>query len=114
MRRTRIETGFWLRACCKSRSVTEIPAAGGCRRDRTVRPGESRPGEMLHGIDGLGILAQFEMELRLGDLARRARLGDDLTTLHHVAARHHHFVIVGVGRDIAVGMAHQHQIAEAR
>src|SRR5215472_74164 len=56
-------------------------------------------------------MAQLEMQLRLVDVTGRANPGDDLPSRYLVSALHKQLIAVGVGRDPAVGMLDQNEIA---
>lgn len=69
--------------------------------------------QLTQGIDGLGTFAQFEVQLRGGDIAALANAADHLASLHLIAPLDQQRIAMGVGRDPTVGMANQKQIAEA-
>src|SRR6266851_6060043 len=69
--------------------------------------------QLAQRIDGLGALAQFEMQLRGSDIAALADAADDLAALYLIAALDQKGVAMGIGGDPAIGMADQQQIAEA-
>ena len=51
------------------------------------------------------------MQLRLGDIACGSGIGNDLAPLHPCAALHRHRIGMGVGRDVAIVVMDQHEIA---
>src|SRR5213080_2025818 len=73
----------------------------------------SRPVEELKRVDRRRAFADLEMELWRSDLARLARLGNDLAALDGVAALHQHFTGMGIGGDVAVRVPNQNQVAVA-
>ena len=64
-------------------------------------------------IDASGALADFEMELRGGNVARAADARDRLAARDHLPAPNQKVLIVGVGGDPAAGVLDQDQVAEA-
>ena len=106
--RRRVAEPLCLVASGPRRSDRPAVAAGRCR---LAEPSEA--GEIIRRIDGRLALAQFEMQLRRGDVAGLAGLGDHLAALDRVAALDVEFAVVGVGGDEAVGVADQHEIAVA-
>jgi len=77
----------------------------------------SRPSGAEWRHDGSGIqrllaLAQLEMKLRTGHVAGGAHGGDGLALLDLIAPADQQFGVMGVGRDITVGMLDQQQVAE--
>src|SRR5262249_40616169 len=66
-----------------------------------------------HRGDRLGALAQLEGQLRLIDGSGLAGLGDHLASAHHLIALDQQLLVVGVGRNPAVVVADQNQIAIA-
>ena len=69
--------------------------------------------QMLHRIDGRRALSDLEMQLRRGHVSGLAGLGDHLPALDRVAALHHHFAGMRIGRHETVGVTDQNQIAVA-
>src|SRR5260370_21096932 len=76
-------------------------------------PGARRGIEEFARIDRAFAAAQLEMELRLADPTGRTDLGDHLAAVHRVALLDEQLVAMGIGRDPAIGMLDQHQIAVA-
>ncbi len=72
-----------------------------------------KPGEIVDRIDGLRALAQFEMKLRRRDISGLAGFGDDLPALDGLAALHIDLGIIRIGRNEAIGVADQNEIAIA-
>ena len=54
------------------------------------------------------------MQLRLDDVARPSDLGDRLTPTDHITTGDQQGIVVGVGGQIAVGMADEEHSAEGR
>ena len=66
---------------------------------------------MPHRVFRIDPPADLEMDLRGIHGAGRSRLSDHLTAFNLVAFADQQTPIVGVGRDITVGMAQQHELA---
>src|SRR5215472_3262308 len=73
--------------------------------------GGGQRGQKLARIDRLAAMAQLEMQLRLADVSGRADPRYDLPSRHFLPALHKQLIAVGVGRDPAVGMLNQNEIA---
>src|SRR5215217_2911840 len=69
--------------------------------------------EMRHRVDRLGALADHEMQLRRGHVAALARLRDRLAALHLLAVLDGDLAVMGVGRDVAVVMPDEDELAVA-
>ena len=81
------------------------------RRVRQCRRRSARSAIAVARIDRRGAVADFEMQLRRGDVAGLAGIADHLALGHEIAARHDQPVGMGIGGDIAARMLDQHQIA---
>ena len=68
-------------------------------------------GEIARRVDRGRSLAQFEVQLRRVDVARVAGLGDHLSALDRFAPLHVEFAIVAIGRDEAVRMLDEDEVA---
>ena len=68
---------------------------------------------MIFRIDRAFTPAQFEMQLRLADIARPAHPGNDLATTNDVAALYENYRAVRIGRHPAACMFDQNQIAKS-
>src|SRR5215472_15609912 len=73
--------------------------------------GSGQRGQKLARIDRLTAMAQLEMQLRLADVTGRTDPRYDLPSRHFLPALHKQLIAVGVGRDPAVGMLNQNEIA---
>src|SRR5215213_10002511 len=69
--------------------------------------------EMRHRVDRLGALADLEMQLRRGHVAALARLRDRLAALHLLAVLDGDLAVMGVGRDVAVVVPDEDELAVA-
>src|SRR5437870_3845435 len=93
------------------------PGSGGPSRqaDRLTTPpsrsGAGRRAEVSARIDRPLALAQLEMQLWLADAAGRADFGDNFAAVNRVALLDEKLVAMSVGRDPAIAVLDQHQIA---
>src|SRR5258707_15094509 len=71
----------------------------------------ARRAEVAARVDRTLALPQFEMQLRLADPAGRTDLGDHLAAVNRVALFDEQLVAMGIGRDPAIGMLYENQIA---
>src|SRR5215213_3477093 len=69
--------------------------------------------EMRHRVDRLGALADLEMQLRRGHVAALARLRDRLAALYLLAVLHGDLAVMSVGRDVAVVVPDEDELAVA-
>src|SRR5690348_10311077 len=81
--------------------------------DRRPRLGVGCRAEISARIHRPLALAQLEMQLWLADTAGRADLGDHLAAVDRVALFDEQLVAMGIGRDPAIAMLDQHQVAVA-
>src|SRR5579883_2793168 len=85
------------------------PSAGA----RAAGIGRRRRTQKRARIDRLLAAAQFEMELRLGDVAGRADAGDDLAAAHLFPAPDQDGAAMGIGGNPSLRMLDQDQVAIA-
>ena len=71
----------------------------------------SGPVQELRWIHWSGPFADLEMQLRCGHIWLAARARDDLPALDLIATLHQKLFGMSIGGDVAIGMAHQNEIA---
>src|SRR6185436_18697880 len=109
------------RPCAPNRGNEKGMAGRASRHPSQDRPNGGRRAtrkssvarEMGDRVDRGLALADLEMELRRGNVAGLAGGGDDLAALHLLAALHAERAVMGVGRDVAVVMPDEDEVAVA-